>query len=297
MRKGTLLTKKSVEELWNFVKDCRHFMYEMCAIDFVVEGNPFENAERHTERYFNYIDSKQDMSSQRLLSTRILVKDHLFDDKQCCSREGGLMSNLCKPSENGVRCVTCERQPIEHVGQRFVEICPRVNEDNARKQIAKRVKVCAINDLSLRKIRLDRCRDILTYGKKIRETLGFCGANCNQRHSVSSSLSYLPIYFRTKVNDTAHWPRQNYECDHVSNVNGVECGCGRPWQASGQLHNFESSCGWMKATGDVICGDFDANVHEGIKPNYFVRGVGNVSRVSLHTVYEPIKTHAWKKSN
>ena len=263
-----LLTKSSVEELWNFVKDCHHFTYEMCAIDFVVEGNPFENAERHTERYFNYIDSKQDMSSQRLLSTRILVKDHLLDDdKQCCSREGGLMSNLCKPSKNGVRCVTCERQPIEHVGKRFVEIRPRVNKDNARKQIAKRVNVCAINDLSLRKIRLDCCGDLLTYGKKIRETLGFCGMNCNQRHNVSSSLSYLPIYFRTKMNDTAHWPRQNYERDHASNVNGVECGCGRPWQASGQLHNFESSsCGWMKATGDVICGDFDANMHEGINP-------------------------------
>ena len=127
MRKGTLLTK-SVEELWNFAKDCHHFTYEMCAIDFVVEGNPFENAERHTEHYFNYIDSKQDMSSQRFslyLSTRILVKDHLLDDKQCCSREGGLMSNLCKPSENGVRCVMCERQPIEHIGKRFVEIRPR----------------------------------------------------------------------------------------------------------------------------------------------------------------------------
>ena len=68
------------------------------------------------------------------------------------------------------------------------------------------------------------------------------------------------------MNDTAHWPHQNYERDHASSVNGVECGCGRPWQASGQLHNFESSCGWMKATGDIICGDFDANLHEGINP-------------------------------
>ena len=145
----TLLTN-SVEELWNFIKDCHHFTYEMCAINFVVEGNPFENAECHTEHYFNYIDSRQDLSSQHLLSTRILVKDHL--DKQCCSREGGLMSNLCKPGENSVRCVTCKRQPIERVGERFVEIRPRVNEDNARKQIAKRVNICAINDLSLRKI-------------------------------------------------------------------------------------------------------------------------------------------------
>ena len=125
---------------------------------------------------------------------------------------------------------------------------------------------CAINDLSVRKIQLDLCNGIISYKEKIRETLGFCGINCNQRHNCSSSLSYLPIHIRTKVNDTAHWPHQNYECDHVSNVNRVECGCGRPWQASGQLHNFESSCGWMKATGDVICSDFDSNVQEGINP-------------------------------
>ena len=263
MRDRTLTN--SVEELYNFVKDCRHFAYEMCAIDFVIEGNPFENAERHTERYFDYIDLRQDLSSQRLLSTKILVRDHHHLDKRC-GVEGGLMSNLCKPSENGVRCITCEQQPVKHIGERFVEIRPRVNEDNAREQNAKRVNVCAINDLSLRKIRLDRCNGIISYREKIQETLRFCGVNCNQRHSFSSCLSYLPIYFRTKLNDTAHWSCQNYELDHISNVNGVECGCGRPWQALGQLHNFELSCGWMKATSDVICGDFDSNVHEGINP-------------------------------
>ena len=223
MREGTLTN--SVEELYDFVRGCCHFAYEMCAIDFVIEGNPFENAERHTERYFNYIDSRQDLSSQRLLSTRIFVKNHHYLDKRC-SREGGLMSNLCKPSENGVRCGTCERQPMEYVGERFVEIRLRLNEDNARKQIAKRVNVCAINNLSVRKIQLDLCNGIISYKEKIRETLGFCGINCNQRHNCSSSLSYLPIHFRTKVNDTTHWPRQNYERDHMSNVNGVECGCG-----------------------------------------------------------------------
>ena len=263
MRGGT--STNSVEELYDFVRECRHFAYEMCAIDFVVECNPFENAERHTERYFDYIDLRQDLSSQRLLSTRTLIRDHHHFDKRC-AREGGLMNNLCKPNENGVRCVTCERQAVDRFGERFVEIRPRINKDNARKQLAKRVNVCAINDLYLKKIRLDWCSGMIKYREKIRCTLGFCGVNCNQRHNCSSSLSYLPIYFRTKLNNTSHWPRQNYERDHVSNVNGVECGCGMPWQASGQLHNFESSCSWMKATGDVICGDFDSNMHEGINP-------------------------------
>ena len=93
---------------------------------------------------------------------------------------------------------------MEYVGERFVEIRPRLNEDNARKQIAKRVNVCAINDLSVRKIRLDLCNGIISYKEKIRETLGFCGINCNQCHNCSSSLSYLPIHFRTKVDDTTH---------------------------------------------------------------------------------------------
>ena len=79
MREGTLTN--SVEELYDFVKDCRHFQYEMCAIDFMIEGNPFENAERHTERYFEYINSRQDLSSQRLLSTKALVRDHHRFDK------------------------------------------------------------------------------------------------------------------------------------------------------------------------------------------------------------------------
>ena len=79
MREGTFTN--SVEELYNFVKSCHHFQYEMCAVDFVIEGNPFENAERHTECYFEYIDSRQDLSSQRLLSTKTLVRDHHRFDK------------------------------------------------------------------------------------------------------------------------------------------------------------------------------------------------------------------------
>ena len=39
----------------------------------------------------------------------------------------------------------------------------------------------------------------------------------------------MPIRFRTMVDNTIHWPTQNYELDHVANVRGKKCGCGRKW--------------------------------------------------------------------
>ena len=265
MRRGPWPT--SLEAMWKFVKHCHHFAYERCLIDFILEGNPLENAQRHTEHYFNYIDKRQDLTSQHLLSCKALVKHHHHNDTVDmghCGSEGGLLSNLCKPSDNGIRCVTCELQPTEDIGEKFINIRPKINEDHARKQIAKCVNVCVINNLSLRKMRLEKCTGIITFREKIRKSLGFCGINCNQRHNLSSGLSYLPIHFRTKFNDTAHWPRQNYERDHVSNVRGNECGCGKPWLPSGRLHNYEGQCGWLNVTGDIICSDYNLNVYEGI---------------------------------
>ena len=56
-----------------------------------------------------------------------------------------------------------------------------------------------------------------------------CRINCFQNHNLSSSLSMMPMHFRMTVDDTIHWPRQNYEKDHVSNVRGLQCGCGQKW--------------------------------------------------------------------
>ena len=98
------------------MKHCRHFAYERCVIDFILEGNPFENAQRHTERYFNYIDKRQDLTSQRLMSCKVLVRHHHHNDAVDaghCGSEGGLLGNLCKPSDNGIHCVMCELQPTE----------------------------------------------------------------------------------------------------------------------------------------------------------------------------------------
>ena len=67
--------------------------------------------------------------------------------------------------------------------------------------------------------------------KKYRQKkYGLCGVNCYQNHNLMSSLNLMPLHFGTTVEDTIHWPRQNYEKDCVSNMRGLFCGCGRKWQ-------------------------------------------------------------------
>ena len=57
-----------------------------------------------------------------------------------------------------------------------------------------------------------------------------------------SSLSMMPINFCTMMDDMVHWPRKNYEEDHVANVCGFSCGCGRKWDINNkgkkEFHNL-----------------------------------------------------------
>ena len=248
----------TVTDAWTFAKTCRHFNFEKTFIDFVLEGNPFENLHRHTERYFEYIDKRQDLTTQCLKLAGRMVKEGGFED--------GIMSNVCKYSDNGTRCWACERQPKDSVGVRYIEIRPRVNEDHARKQIAKRVNVCAINNLRYRKVCLEKVGTQWEFRQQLRGQAGMCTINCNQRHNLHSSMATLPLRFRTKFNDIAHWPRQNYEIDHVSGVSGDKCGCGREWNDSGTVHYLWGSCVWMPRTGDVISMTYDRDIHEGMNP-------------------------------
>ena len=39
-------------------------------------------------------------------------------------------------------------------------------------------------------------------------------------------MGMLSLNLRTSVDDTLHWPRQNYDKDHIANVRGKVCGCG-----------------------------------------------------------------------
>ena len=69
-------------------------------------------------------------------------------------------------------------------------------------------------------------------------------------------MEMLSLNLRTSVDDTLHWPHQNYDKDHVANVRGKICGCGMEWRKDKKLHNL-STCAWMKRTGDVINGNYD----------------------------------------
>ena len=60
-----------------------------------------------------------------------------------------------------------------------------------------------------------------------------------------SSLSMMSIHFRTMLDDTVHWPSQNYKKDHVANVHGFSRGCGQKWNVNNkgkkEFHNL-SDC-------------------------------------------------------
>ena len=115
--------------------------------------------------------------------------------------------------------------------------------------------------MSMRKIDLaTMATNELLLNERKRRVNGLCGVNCFQKHNLMSSLSMMPIHFRTTVDNTVHWPRQNYEKDCVSNVRGFQCGCGKSWEVnpdrSRKLHDL-TKCTWNRATGDVICSDYE----------------------------------------
>ena len=63
------------------------------------------------------------------------------------------------------------------------------------------------------------------------------------------------------VDDTIHWPRQNYKKDHAANVYSFNCGCGREWDVNEKgekdVEKDVANCGWHDYTGDVICLDYN----------------------------------------
>ena len=106
-------------------------------------------------------------------------------------------------------------------GINYVKIRPKTNEEAYRSQIVRRINITPINGMSMRKIDLaTTATNELLLNERRRRVNGLCGVNCYQKHNLMSSLSMMPIHFRTTVDDTVHWPRENYENDCVSNVRG-----------------------------------------------------------------------------
>ena len=97
---------------------------------------------------------------------------------------------------------------------------PKLNDDDLRKQVALRVIACLVNHLGTRRICLTEHGDFAGMQCTHRQLYGYCGVNCNLCHSLSSTLAMLALNLRTHVDDTIHWPRQNYEKDHKANIRG-----------------------------------------------------------------------------
>ena len=179
-----------------------------------------------------------------------------------------MMNTICKSHANGARCPNCEMQSTDDHGINYVKIRPKTNKDAYQSQIVRRINITPINNMAMRKIDLaTTATNELYLNKRRRRACGLCGVNCYQKHNLMSSLSMLPLHFRSTVDDTIHWLRQNYERDCVSNVKGFTCGCGKNWEVnndgSRQLHDL-TKCVWNKAAGDVICSDYNKSTNHAL---------------------------------
>ena len=124
-----------------------------------------------------------------------------------------LLNTVYKAYLNGSKCANCEMQDNVNRGANYVPLRPQSNDDHTRKQVALHFNVCPINHLGCRRVRLTECQDIV--GLRLRRRrYGYCRVNCNLCHNLSSTLAMLPMNLRTCIDDTIHWPRQNYEKDH-----------------------------------------------------------------------------------
>ena len=103
-------------------------------------------------------------------------------------------------------------------------------------------------------------KDLCHYRRK---SQGVCGVNCNLRHNLHSTMGTLNMNLRSRVGEPVHWPRQNYEIDHIANVSGCVCGCGEEWNSDMKLHNI-IMCAWMKSTGEVINGSYNMHTNTGL---------------------------------
>ena len=177
------------------------------------------------------------------------------------------MNMICKSSLNGTKCANCEMQLIKDHGVDYVKIRPKTNEDYRHGQILRCVNITPINDIGMRKIDLYNDEYKVLLDEKRQKRYGLCGVNCYQNHNLMSSLSMMPIHFHTMVDDTVYWPSQNYEKDHVANVRGFLCGCGRKWDVNNkgkkEFHNL-SDCARHEYTGDVICSNYDKSPMYGL---------------------------------
>ena len=110
--------------------------------------------------------------------------------------------------------------------------------------------------MATRFIDLTKFQDLIELQKSHHKKFGHCGVNCNLCHNLHSTLGMISLNLKTLVDDTVHWPHQNYDKDHESNMHGVRCGCRKEWSKDMKLHSI-SGCAWMSKSGDIIYGAYD----------------------------------------
>ena len=117
------------------------------------------------------------------------------------------VSLICRSSFNGAHFSMCE---MPKKARQWDRICQDKTNDQQRwlatsnnmknnNMGMRHVELCSIhNKLRIRESRSFQC--------------GMCSSHCLMNHNLHLNLSMLPMYFRSRVDDMIHWPRQNYEC-------------------------------------------------------------------------------------
>ena len=76
-------------------------------------------------------------------------------------------------------------------------------------------------------------------------------------------MAMLAINLQSSVDNTTHWPCQNYEKDHEANMGGVRCSSGKEWLRDMHCHSL-TECAWMSRTGDVIYSGYEEDTNHGL---------------------------------
>ena len=145
MRKRLQLS--SMDEADAFVQNCYHFNYERSYLNLCIEGNLFENAFRHTIRYFNLIDRTKDFMTQRFKTLKLNKKYVKKCFRKEISSNMAMMNTIYTLHTNGAHCPNWEMQSADDHGINYVKIRPKTNEDACRSQIVRRINITPINDM------------------------------------------------------------------------------------------------------------------------------------------------------
>ena len=88
-----------MDEADGLIRNSYHFNYERSYLNLCMEGNLFENAQRHTIRYFNLINHREDFTTQQFKTLKL--NDNYM--KRCfrneVSSDIAMLNMICKSQQ------------------------------------------------------------------------------------------------------------------------------------------------------------------------------------------------------